>query len=476
MDMPSQALRKVRGDVITSRAWSRLQRELLAQMTGRTFDSLSTSDKLAAVERAVEAVGETAAYARLQAHVATSVDCHFSPLLFQPPAIAQEFSATSEDSSTMPRAHPEADPLAEACSMLLEASPHLKYSLKCALNHPLPHGLRLAAWRALLSRPDVQKDFLAAGKELQPGDESEEISRRCRHVLGENPVFRELAGSSVALSAMQAVVLYWKQKASGEVLDSELLLSVPFVHVWREELERQVDGSSSSKGEARVIFAEIAAEYVHFMEMLPPSVSSSATESADGMKKFARGVEELLQTEDPQLHQALGKAFKKTGGSPKKDRRAGGNPFHHTLKSILFPHIQKMLVGDVSMDVVCYIWDQCFMGLDVPEYQCLPYFTTVWLLLLRDRLLRAKSVEAVEKALSGHSRSLTILQFQQEMEKTFLPDLSRPLKVKPLPLHPQSSPLLPPLHPSHRPPRHSHSLFRAQRDLSTTGGTADNEL
>ena len=44
------------------------------------------------------------------------------------------------------------------------------------------------------------------------------------------------------------------------------------------------------------------------------------------------------------------------------------------------------------MDVVCYIWDQCFIGLEVPEYQCLPYFTTVWLLLLRDKLLRATSV------------------------------------------------------------------------------------
>ena len=75
------------------------------------------------------------------------------------------------------------------------------------------------------------------------------------------------------------------------------------------------------------------------------------------MKKFARRVEELLQTEDPQLHQALGKAFKKTGGSPKKDRRAWGNPFHHTLKSILFPHIQKMLVGKLyeSVDDAIYL-------------------------------------------------------------------------------------------------------------------------
>lgn len=44
------------------------------------------------------------------------------------------------------------------------------------------------------------------------------------------------------------------------------------------------------------------------------------------------------------------------------------------------------------MDVLCYIWDQCFIGMDVPEYQCLPYFTAVWLILLRHKLFRATSV------------------------------------------------------------------------------------
>ena len=289
MDTTYRALRKVQEDVVASRAWSRLHRELLTQMAHsaggqlRMLGSLSPGDKLGAVERAVEALGETSAYAWLQAEVATAVDQHFSPLLFQPSRITQELSATSVDScATVPRAL-AADPLAEACSVMLRGSPHLKHSLKYILNHPLPHGLRLSAWRALLHRPNVQKDFLVASKELQPGDETgKEIARRCREVLGGNPAFRGLAGSGVALSAMQAVTLYWKQRTSGEeVLDSELLLCVPFVHVWREELERQSSSGADwswSKG-LRALFAEIAAEYVQFMEMLPPSVSSSATVS-----------------------------------------------------------------------------------------------------------------------------------------------------------------------------------------------------
>ena len=285
MDTPSQALRKVREEVVASRAWSRLQRELQSQMAQSTAGqllrgSLSAGEKLAAVERGVEAVGETSAYARLQAQVASAVDRHFSPLLFQPPPMTQEVSATSVVDTS--RAHPEAaDPLAEACSMLLKASPHLKHSLKYALNHPLPQRLRLSAWRVILQRPDVQKDFLVVGKEMQPRDGAErEISRRCEDIVGRNPAFRDLAGSRAALSAMQAVTLYWKRRASGKLLDSELLLCVPFVYVWREELERGAAAGVDGKEGRWVHFAEIAAQYVQFMEMLPPSVSGSATVSS----------------------------------------------------------------------------------------------------------------------------------------------------------------------------------------------------
>ena len=168
------------------------------------------------------------------------------------------------------------------------------------------------------------------------------------------------------------------------------------------------------------------------------------------MNKFSQRVEELLHTEDTPLYKALQMLFTKTGtGFSQSSWRntrdgSGSESFHKFLKPVLHSHVQKMFVGEIltancvvqyihafpsfhaiisahmeeepgvytsmcvlhtssfqvcfyisgnfSMEVLCYIWDQCFMGLDVPEYQCLPYFTTVWLILLRDRLLKATSV------------------------------------------------------------------------------------
>ena len=49
--------------------------------------------------------------------------------------------------------------------------------------------------------------------------------------------------------------------------------------------------------------------------------------------------------------------------------------------------ISLALVGDVSMDVLCFIWDQCFIGMDTVGYQCLPYITATWLILLREKLM-----------------------------------------------------------------------------------------
>ena len=64
--------------------------------------------------------------------------------------------------------------------------------------------------------------------------------------------------------------------------------------------------------------------------------------SSEGMSKFAMKVEELLCTEDPQLHRVLQKTLRKKSGS---FRGSQTKSFHHTLKCVFFPHIQKMFVG-----------------------------------------------------------------------------------------------------------------------------------
>lgn len=285
MDPSSQALRRVRDDVIQSRTWSKLQKELMMHMRQmeyraeegqlRTFNSLSTREKIATVERAVKEVGKTPTYTKLQSQVVSAIDRHFSPLIYT--QVTQQDIATSSSSIHL---SPLAHPLAEACSRLLQASPHLKHSLKYALNHPLPPKLRFTAWKILLEYPSVQKDFMLTGKEMRPRSETErEIPQRCETIVNDNPVFRYIAESQTSLLALQAVMLYWKQRTSGTVLDSEILLCIPFIHVWNEELKRHV---GEGKGEGWLLFAEIAGEYVHFMEMLPPSIGNAAEVSNGG--------------------------------------------------------------------------------------------------------------------------------------------------------------------------------------------------
>ena len=50
------------------------------------------------------------------------------------------------------------------------------------------------------------------------------------------------------------------------------------------------------------------------------------------------------------------------------------------------------VLGDVNMDVVCFIWDQCFLGLGIGEYQYIPYLITVLLLVMREPLLLCNEV------------------------------------------------------------------------------------
>ena len=294
MDPSSRALRKVRDEVTESRAWSKLQRELLTQIRHveyqagdaqlRTFNSLSTHEKLAAVDRAVKAVGGTPEHTKLQTKIAAAVDHHFSSLVYHPSQSTQQ--APSSGSVAIPsrarhgqfersQVSPSSTcPLAEACSRLLQDSPHLKHSLKVALNHPLPSPLRLSAWKLLLHYPTVQKDFLVTGQKMQPRNGAErEIPQRCQSILSSNvEVFRDLADSSTALLAMKAVMLYWKQRTNGHLLDSEFMLCLPFIYVWRQEL----------KGDMWPIFSEIAGAYVRFMEMLPPSIGSADSGVSQG--------------------------------------------------------------------------------------------------------------------------------------------------------------------------------------------------
>ena len=272
MDPTSQALRKTKKDVVSSKTWSRLQSEFLGLIhqqedprgegSVQSFASLSTRDKLLAVDKAVTELCKTPVYARLQEKIASSVDCHFSPLAFQPTP------ATS-------KVPPSTRPLAEACSKLLDDSPHLKSSLKIAFNHPLPPQLRLTAWKQLLQNPAVERDFLVTADGTQPQNlEEKHIHQLCQDTLSSHSAFKDLAESKAILLALQSVIVYWKQRTKQNATDGEIRLCIPFVYIWREVLEKNM---REGKGDGWLLFAEIAAQYISLLEILPANVDGSAS-------------------------------------------------------------------------------------------------------------------------------------------------------------------------------------------------------
>ena len=301
------ALQKARENVVQSRVHSKLQLEILSLLNQlqlesveekgqlRPFSSFSTEEKLSAVSRVMNELQNTSAYSKLRTKVTSAVDTHFSPLIFesstarssgslQPAAIGSTSASLTQLGETETR-HCNRH-LDKACTRLLRESPHLKHSLKAAVNHPLPPRLRQTAWKMFLHDRTVENDFLltSSGEAMHPkNSEEKRIAQRCQALLNSTPAFRELAENGNVLIAMQSVMLYWSQRTGSTVLDAELFLCLPFIYTWREELERQRKREMEEerqvggrKKDSLQLVAEIAGQYVHFMDILPPSVAISA--------------------------------------------------------------------------------------------------------------------------------------------------------------------------------------------------------
>ena len=121
---------------------------------------------------------------------------------------------------------------------------------------------------------------------------------------------------------------------------------------------------------------------------------------------FAQQVEDLLDKESPKLYKHLIKLLSSQADHDEQSLS------HIRLRNIIHLHVQKMLVGmldnvwrytiesvvvpmhtgDLPMEVVCYIWDQCFIEKTVQDFQCLKYFITSWFIILKHQLLACQTV------------------------------------------------------------------------------------
>ncbi|KAM7139782.1 uncharacterized protein RBU57_015846 [Macrochelys suwanniensis] len=113
-------------------------------------------------------------------------------------------------------------------------------------------------------------------------------------------------------------------------------------------------------------------------------------------------------------------------------------PLQKALQHMLQPAISTVFVGYLTMDTLLYVWDQVIIGLDQPAYNCLPAFSTAFILLLRDYLKTCQSPGQVEAALRTQGPNLSVQEFQDVIRKHFFRELSSQLRrddSDPFPVH-----------------------------------------
>ncbi|CAM4571355.1 unnamed protein product [Lepidochelys kempii] len=113
-------------------------------------------------------------------------------------------------------------------------------------------------------------------------------------------------------------------------------------------------------------------------------------------------------------------------------------PLQKALQHMVQPAISTVFAGYLTMGTLLYVWDQVIIGLDQPAYNCLPAFSTAFILLLRDYLKTCQSPGQVETALRTQGPILSVQEFQDVIRKHVFRELSSQLHrddSDPFPVH-----------------------------------------
>ncbi|XP_027036979.1 uncharacterized protein LOC113665481 isoform X2 [Pocillopora damicornis] len=132
-------------------------------------------------------------------------------------------------------------------------------------------------------------------------------------------------------------------------------------------------------------------------------------------KQFGSKMADYLNSKDQQLALTLQRIFSHDQTTQLAE----------SLAAIMRSYARCMFVGFLSLDVVCYIWDQYILSMKLPSFNCIATFSAVMLLLLRDEILVCRNTKEIEEVLLAGSKKLTIRDFQRVIDHHFMADWQR---------------------------------------------------
>nr|XP_008167190.1 uncharacterized protein LOC101953243 isoform X1 [Chrysemys picta bellii] len=416
-------LQKARNHIENSQEWrdftARLCDAAQQQMTEshvHFFTDLSAAEKAFVLQRAAKAIQGGDPYNPLMSQVST---CLEEQLYIQ---VAHELQDGDrlKNKSALVLSH-----IKNGVMHLLEERPALKGKLQAFFNQPLPADLRRLTWRLYLSNTKARMEYLsqvAMNKAKSPKDR--EIFLRSQALLSTEPTFQHLKNNKVAARALRNILSYY-HKLQGTAMnlpDTDYFLLVPLLQVVLDAAAPSLSLDSIS--------AVLAEEFITFMNLRPQLMRLSSTKDPASASILEEATS-MLEQKDRDLANIIRGIYSQTAEKPQE-------PLRRALQHMLQPAISTVFVGYLTMDTLLYVWDQVIIGLDQPSYNCLPAFSTAFILLLRDYLKTCQSPGQMEAALRTQGPNLSVQEFQDVIRKHFFRELSSQLHgddSDPFPVH-----------------------------------------
>ncbi|XP_070572831.1 uncharacterized protein [Ptychodera flava] len=396
--------------------WGALTRELfdaiqqqLTESKITYFTDLSEAEKTLFMQRAAKAIQHGKSFRTLQTSVSHSLDQHLNNQVAR--ELLEDFPVITKSDLVLNHAR-------DGAVALLKKWPEMKSKLHLCLNQALPDRLRQIAWKLFLHNPHLKKQYVEI-LQSEPKNVMSildlEIVQKCEGLLEEEYTFQELAGSVSILNAMKSTLSYHhaRKRTQTSLHDTDYMLVVPF-------LVTSLATVHPDQLSHRNSIALLIEEYITFMKQRPGYMKESWTEDyKEGMQNFTDSVASLLEKYDEELATHLKNLFSPTEGEMgTRETLVAG------LKGLIRPMVRCLFVGYLQLDTVMYIWDQYIIGLDVPEYDIVPVFTVITLMLLREHILECDIPVGVETVLADHAIKLKKEQYMYEINRNFYTDLN----------------------------------------------------
>ncbi|XP_032236000.2 uncharacterized protein LOC5510899 [Nematostella vectensis] len=408
-----QWLSEAKAEIAATDEWKRLTLELneavqqhLTENHVSYFADLTNVEKLVFLNRASKLVKDGSRYTDVVAMVGRTVDRCVNE------AILGELMSPHNDRT---KTQLLMDSTCDACVNILQKWPSLKPKLFSNLNRPLPPKLRKIIWKMFLDKPSINDDYILKkkSKSTQALQHESVIKQRSEAFLLSEQKFQALSmeTKTYLVDVMTSSLVYYSQISSNQshtLGDTEYMLAIPFIEVFLSDMNIKKDQNGKELLQATAQFVEV---FTNFMETRPLYLKDSGSmEFHSALKQVGITMATLLEQCDLQLATFLQKALAEDGSQT----------LQGCLSVLVRAYIRSMFVGYVSMDVLCYIWDQYVISIKYPKFQSIPTFAVALLLVLKTHLLACKNRRQLEDALFQGAKEVKTQELQNIVHDHFL--------------------------------------------------------